>query len=372
MKLSIIIPVYNAKQYIRDCLNSIIRQDCRDMEIIIVDDGSTDGSFDICNEYKVWDERIRLIHQENKGLVNARKAGIAVATGDYIGFVDADDNIDSGMYSCLIDDIDKNMPDMILFGLKEVYPDHIVLKGNKYEEGVYGREEIEGILFPSMLSYGDFFDFGILPNLVCKLIRTDFLRNITFSVSDCVSVGEDADATFQLIVQADSIQIVDMKPYNYCRHGDSMMWNPLNNESVEALGNDLRAAFIRHGVYDILKEQLKDYTTFVRLLKIPDSVPEINDLFSTGEKIALYGAGGFGQALYHSYRDGIVLWGDRRYEMCSDKGLPVVSPKELKDRQDEYDIVYISILDTGLCEKIRNELIVAGIKKKIMFWGSNA
>lgn len=371
--ITIIVPVFNAENYLEKCLDSIVGQDYRDIEIIIVDDGSTDGSFSICKEYAAADGRIRLVHQENMGLVNARKTGIAAASGDYIGFVDADDRIDQGMYSGLLDDIDKNMPDMVLFGLKEVYPDHTDLKRNKYEEGIYSREKMEKTLFPSMLSYGDFFDFGILPNLVCKLIRADFLRNSTFSVSDCVSVGEDADATFQLIVQADSIQIVDKDPYNYCKHGDSMMWNPLSHESAEALENDLRTAFIRHKVYDVLKKQLKDYITFVRLLKIPDSVPEINTFFSdNGTRIALYGAGGFGQALYHVYKDRIAVWADRKFEMYSDKGLTVISPKELKDRQDEYDIVYISILDTGLCERIRNDLIESGIRKKIIFWGSNS
>lgn len=372
MLISVIIPVYNAEKYLGKCLDSIVRQDYRELEIIIVDDGSTDGSFSICKEYAANDKRIRLIHQENGGLVKARKSGITAATGDYIGFVDADDHIDTGMYSGLLKVIDKNMPDMVLFGLKEVYPDHTVLKADKYEKGIYSRDEIVKKIFPSMLSYGNFFDFGILPNLVCKLIRTGFLQNSSVSVSDSVSVGEDVDATFQLMVQADSIQIIDEKPYNYCKRQDSMMWKPLSRESADDLENDLRSGFVKHGVYDVLKEQLKDYITFVRLLKIPDSVPEIDDLFSGDARIALYGAGGFGQALYNVYKERIVMWADRKFEMYSDKGLTVISPKELKDRQDEYDIVYISILDTGLCEKIRNELIVAGIKKKIMFWGSNA
>ncbi len=102
VKISVIVTVYNVEKYIRQCLESVINQTYRDLEIIIVDDGSTDGSKEICRKYAEKDKRARVISQENSGLSSARNTGIANATGDYIGFVDGDDFIAENMYELLI------------------------------------------------------------------------------------------------------------------------------------------------------------------------------------------------------------------------------------------------------------------------------
>lgn len=101
-KISVIVPVYKVEPYLRKCLDSIVNQSCRNLEIILVDDGSPDNCGAICDEYASKDERIIVIHQENKGLSEARNAGLLVATGDYIGYVDSDDYIDSDMYEHLL------------------------------------------------------------------------------------------------------------------------------------------------------------------------------------------------------------------------------------------------------------------------------
>ena len=100
-KISIIIPVYNVEKYLRRCLNSIINQTYKDIEIILVDDGSTDNSGKICDEYKEKDNRIVVIHKENGGLSDARNAGIDIAKGKYIGFIDSDDFADIRMYEII-------------------------------------------------------------------------------------------------------------------------------------------------------------------------------------------------------------------------------------------------------------------------------
>lgn len=99
--LSVIIPVYNVKPYLRRCVDSVLSQDYKPIEIILVDDGSTDGSSDICDEYKMIDS-VHVVHQENKGLSMARNAGLDIAKGDYIAFLDSDDYVEPNMYSTLI------------------------------------------------------------------------------------------------------------------------------------------------------------------------------------------------------------------------------------------------------------------------------
>lgn len=100
--ISIVIPVYNAGKYLRDCLESIIAQTYKNLEIILVDDGSTDDSGDVCDQYAKLDSRIRVLHQDNQGQSSARNHGLDVAQGEYIGFVDSDDQISPIMYEALI------------------------------------------------------------------------------------------------------------------------------------------------------------------------------------------------------------------------------------------------------------------------------
>lgn len=108
MKLSVVIPAYNSGSTICRCMSSVIAQDFTDMEIILVDDGSQDGTPYICNEYTVQDSRISVIHKPNSGLSEARNYGIDAATGDYITFIDSDDSLDQGTYKRLFELIDKH------------------------------------------------------------------------------------------------------------------------------------------------------------------------------------------------------------------------------------------------------------------------
>ena len=100
-KISVIVPVYKVEPYLRKCLDSIVGQTHRNLEIILVDDGSPDNCGAICDEYAARDERIKVIHKENGGVASARNAGLAVASGDYIGWVDSDDWIETDMMSQL-------------------------------------------------------------------------------------------------------------------------------------------------------------------------------------------------------------------------------------------------------------------------------
>ncbi len=113
MKVSVIVPVYNVRQYIKEALDSLINQSYRDLEIILVDDGSTDGSGDICDEYQKKDDRILVIHQENGGLSAARNAGLDIMSGDVISFLDPDDAFSSTMIEEMISALQKNNVDII-------------------------------------------------------------------------------------------------------------------------------------------------------------------------------------------------------------------------------------------------------------------
>ena len=120
-KISIVIPVYNVEKYLRECLDSVINQTLRDIEIIIVDDGSTDNSGKICDEYASFDNRIKVIHQKNKGLGEARNEGLKFVKAQYIGFVDSDDYIDLDFYEKLYNAAIKNESEITVARIKNFY-----------------------------------------------------------------------------------------------------------------------------------------------------------------------------------------------------------------------------------------------------------
>lgn len=119
--ISVIVPVYNVEPYLRKCLDSILAQTYQDLEILIIDDGSTDGSGKICDEYPEKDERIRVFHTENKGLSAARNLGLDNATGDWIGFIDSDDWIEPDMYEVLIKRAEETGADVVECGCHADY-----------------------------------------------------------------------------------------------------------------------------------------------------------------------------------------------------------------------------------------------------------
>ena len=118
-KISIIIPVYNTEEYLRECLDSVIEQTLKDIEIILVDDGSTDNSGKICDEYREKDTRITVIHQENRGQGKARNEALKISNGEYIGFIDSDDWIDLDFYEKLYNAASEKESEVTVARIKE-------------------------------------------------------------------------------------------------------------------------------------------------------------------------------------------------------------------------------------------------------------
>lgn len=172
--ISVIVPVYNVKDYLVDCLDSILNQSYKDLEIILVDDGSTDGSDAICDAYEDKDERIRVIHQENRSLSVARNVGMSVAKGEYIAFVDSDDALELDMYEKLHSAITASNADIAICGFHQFSEDRI----DYYQTTNALNREIDGKILESVcfFQYIDTFRFMVWN----KLYRTDALRGIEF------------------------------------------------------------------------------------------------------------------------------------------------------------------------------------------------
>lgn len=224
--LSIIVPVYNVSDFLDKCLKSILAQTFTDFELIIVDDGSTDGSGAICDAFAKRDSRITVIHKENSGVVSARKTGINAARGKYAGYVDGDDWIDSRMYEKMIEYIEKYDCDIVMCDVEHESKSLPFSSGGTHPDidgGYYDRVKMEKEILPKMIYAGEFYKFGIYPVIWNKLYKREKLIKHQIAVYDDINIGEDAACVYPYIFEADSMYFIKhMSLYHY-RHSRNQM-----------------------------------------------------------------------------------------------------------------------------------------------------
>lgn len=203
--LSIIVPAYNVEQYLKQCVDSILLQEYRDYELILVDDGSTDATGKLCDSFAAKDERIRVIHKENGGLVSARKAGVNEAIGTYIGYVDGDDWIAPDMYAKLCEKAEKENADIVIcdfYSFSETENNPVT---QNMSSGTYDRNQLEKDVYPVMLCKDEYFSFGFYPALWCKIFRTEIFREHQLRVEEKIKLGEDAACFYETMLDANKI-----------------------------------------------------------------------------------------------------------------------------------------------------------------------
>lgn len=244
MKLSIIIPVYNVEQYLIECVESVIGQMLKDFEIILVDDGSMDSSGKLCDVVAERNAGIRVIHKSNGGLMSAWKAGVQIAKGEYVGFVDSDDWVAPDMFSTLLETIERDKSDMVTSGLLKEYSDgRKEAVYNSISSGVYDRKRIEREIFPVLLR-GNGYLRGILINRVTKLFKREMLLGILDELPDDVSIGEDLITTFRFLLTTQRVSVLqDYTPYHYRINDQSMIkrYSDAKYEKIELLHNKMLA-----------------------------------------------------------------------------------------------------------------------------------
>ena len=205
--ISIIVPVYNVEPYIERCIESIIKQSYKNIEIVVVDDGSTDNSGRICDEYAQKDRRIKVIHKRNGGLVSARKVGVINSAGDYVAYVDGDDWIEQHMYKILIRDAVQYNADIVTSGLYRDYENSVISEFDNISEGIYDTENIKKKIFPVMIYTGRFFESGINIHLYNKIYRRKLVETNQLNIDDCVRIGEDAALVYPCIIDSKKIVV---------------------------------------------------------------------------------------------------------------------------------------------------------------------
>lgn len=213
IKVSIIIPVYKAEKNISRCIDSILKQSYENLEVILIDDGSPDDSGKICDKYSEIDKRIKVIHKKNGGVSSARNAGLKIATGDYIGFVDADDYIEADMYSHLIDLIQKSNADLVICGYFIEYLTGVIKESNIIDKHLLNTEETLDFVLTNL-------NMGSIWNKIYKR-EIIYDKNVIFDES--ITIGEDLLFLCMAISNCNRV-VYDFSPkYHYLMNIESAM-----------------------------------------------------------------------------------------------------------------------------------------------------
>lgn len=221
--LSVIVPIYGIEPYLNKCIDSILEQHYRDIEIILVDDGSKDNCPYICDKYAERDSSIKVIHKENGGLVSARKAGLKAAVGKYIAFVDGDDYVDHNMYERICEKAEVTDADIVITGFKFRYPEKTVEWSENFPNGLYKKQDLETKIYPVMMCHDNRLERKITPAVWNKLFKRELLEKVLPNVPETIKDGEDAAITYPCMLQAEKVCILgDERAYNYRILSESM------------------------------------------------------------------------------------------------------------------------------------------------------
>ncbi len=364
--ISVIVPIYNVAAYLCQCVDSIRLQTYANLEIILVDDGSTDEGGAICDTYASIDSRIIVVHKENGGLVSARKAGLNIATGSYIAFVDGDDWILPEMYEELLSIALKTDADIVESGY--------VNQKNKIDfhshECIYKLSDemtIKNIIEDWL---ADCSKSVVRSTIWSKLYRVNLIKEAYSHVPNQMNFGEDWIAFLWLIKLSNFISVTEMSYYCYRVRNDSIshIYNYQYYRKAYELYSYVTNFISENYPYVDSKKLDLWFLTWGKMLNHQVSYGNGWDLLIyqfpspemlNGKKIILYGAGNVGRDYYKQlsiYENiDIVAWVDQapdkyNYEFYDIKDLDV-------GFSQKYDFVLLAVLRENLAEAIRQEIV---------------
>lgn len=379
--VSVIVPVFNTAQYLRQCLDSLVNQSLRELEIICIDDGSTDGSADILDEYAAKYPHIKVIHKENGGVVSARRSGEAVANGKFIGYVDSDDWTEPEMYQQLYNCIANNEAELVASGY--------YLEGNYTSElydgveiGFYGEEKIENLRENTMYCMPKK-DVGLRASLCCKLFSKRLLERIRFQVPTDIYMSEDKMQLLACILECRSAYVLKKAYYHYRINPTSSTHsgNPSYLLYVDKVYQFIRKLYSHPNFTATMRQQAELYIVEMLLAGINTRLgfqtrnllwfdPYWLESIPAGSRIVLYGSGEAGR----KYRTQLLVREchiyagciDFEYERLKDEVLQIQSPAALPAMN--YDYIVITVKNPLKARQIREKLGELGVESEKILW----
>lgn len=378
-KLAVIVPVYNMELYLGECIESICGQTYTDLQIILIDDGSTDKSGLICDEYAQKDKRIEVIHQRNLGKLNARYNGLKACSCRYVTFVDADDWIDADTYA-LADEYMRRKIDVIVFG-------KILEKGDKgrtfpesnYEFGEYNRVDIEEKIYPSIIWDFHKNKIGITQSLCDKIFKRDLVLKSYDLAKELgeLNYAEDSLILYPLMQWVNSMYILEDNPYHYRKTSDDIpvyvckddfftklyVWYEHLAKNVKLIPNARKQIdYLYISLAETRKEYYGDIASVSEYMFPFQMVP-------AGSKIILWGAGKVGK-IYHEQIDRlsyctIVAWVDKNFQNYSKWGVQNI---DIVNNEPDYDYIVVAIYSEAVKDAIVSWLKGRGISEERIIW----
>ncbi len=371
--ISVIVPIYMIDHYVGICIESIINQTYKNLEIILVDDGGKDRCPEICDLYASKDSRIKVIHKPNGGLVSARKAGLQQSDGAYISYVDGDDWIGPGFIEGLYTAAETGNADMVCAGqTRDLFSksEHFT---NAIAPGIYEGERLKW-LWQNMISYGLYYRPGISTYVWNKLFKREVLLSLQSAVDNRLSIGEDGAVTYPALLSCSRVAVVENVAYHYRQREDSMLKQSAGYSSeaqkLRYLYNYMMKWASRTDPELNIKSQVTDYVLSIALMRSGGRL--LQDDFSTfdtayyGKDVVIYSAGTFGQQLVNRFNEtghcNVAAWIDDdywEYRRCCLDVDPVESITSLP-----YDYVLIATVDGMVAETVEKRLLDLGVSKE--------
>ena len=352
--VSVIVPIYNVEAELRKCVSSILAQTYKDIEVILVDDGSPDSCSAICDEFASKDDRIVVIHKQNEGLVNARKSGLEKSTGQFISYVDGDDWIEEDFIQELVDCQQKYNVDIVAAGFSKDIGDISDEHANVIPSGFYDKHRMITEIYPRMICAGEYFYFGICSYVWNKLFKKELLYDCQMAVDPRISVGEDSCVVFPVLLKSNSLYISESANYHYYQKAFSML------KSMDSLEKEKeKISWLNDYLLNSLKDapaeykltgQIERYIDSLRIIRYGESKdPSQNRFFNMAPttRVAIFNSGIVGQNIYSIYLAKkiapITGWFDKDAKFYQAHGLNVKHFDEIPNT--EFDKIIIANLD---------------------------
>ena len=371
--VSIIVPIYNVEAELRKCVSSILAQTYKDIEVILVDDGSPDNCSAICDEFASKDDRIVVIHKQNEGLVNARKSGLEKSTGRFISYVDGDDWIEEDFIQNLVDCQKKYNVDIVAAGFAKDIGDDSERFTNIIASGFYDKKKMIAEVYPRMICAGPYFYFGVCSYVWNKLFKKELLYDCQMAVDPRISIGEDTAVVFPVLLKANTLYISENNSYHYYQKAYSMLKSvdslEKEKEKVARLSNYLTEAMKDTPAEYNLEKQIERYIDGLKIIRYGEKeTSPRNHLFDAAptDRVAIFSGGIVGQNIYSIFASKkigtITGWFDRDAEIYRAQGLKVQNIEDIP--KTEFDIIIIANLDETSINKNLAVLDKYGIDPK--------
>ncbi|MBU3111067.1 glycosyltransferase family 2 protein [Clostridium lacusfryxellense] len=293
--ISIVVPIYKVEKYLTRCINSLIHQTYKNIEIILIDDGSPDNCPQMCEKWKLKDNRIKVIHKLNEGLGYARNSGLEIASGDYVCFFDSDDYVEMNLIEDVVNSILINgLADIIELGHKVIGTNGENVKEYipKLDKLIYEGAEVRNCYLPELIASNprSKYENGLNMSAWCRIYKTSTLKQVNFQfVSERDYIAEDVYSLAYLFSNINSVIVIPKSYYCYCQNEGSLTtsYKADRFEKIIAFYNELEKLCILKGYNDEvllrIKAPLIDFT--VACLKMEVIAIKENGFSSSYNKI---------------------------------------------------------------------------------------